>query len=56
MTRRYVVIDFETTGNSAAKGDRIIQIGAVAVEEGQITDRFSTFIQPGVPIPHLLNN
>lgn len=51
MTRRYVVIDFETTGNSAAKGDRIIQIGAVAVEAGQITDRYSTFIQPGVPIP-----
>ncbi|MBY6035723.1 ATP-dependent DNA helicase DinG [Fictibacillus nanhaiensis] len=51
MTRRFVVIDFETTGNSAAKGDRIIQIGAVAVEAGKITDRFSTFIQPGVPIP-----
>jgi ATP-dependent DNA helicase DinG len=51
MTRRFVVIDFETTGNSAAKGDRIIQIGAVAVEAGQITDRYSTFIQPGVPIP-----
>jgi ATP-dependent DNA helicase DinG len=51
MTRRYVVIDFETTGNSAAKGDRIIQIGAVVVEAGQITDRYSTFIQPGVPIP-----
>ncbi|MFD1357957.1 ATP-dependent DNA helicase DinG [Fictibacillus halophilus] len=51
MKRRYVVIDFETTGNSAAKGDRIIQIGAVAVEAGQITDRYSTFIQPGVPIP-----
>jgi ATP-dependent DNA helicase DinG len=51
MTRRFVVIDFETTGNSAAKGDRIIQIGAVAVEAGQITDRFSSFIQPGVPIP-----
>jgi ATP-dependent DNA helicase DinG len=51
MTRRYVVIDFETTGNSAARGDRIIQIGAVAVEAGQITDRYSTFIQPGVPIP-----
>ncbi|MCM3718902.1 ATP-dependent DNA helicase DinG [Fictibacillus phosphorivorans] len=51
MTRRYVVIDFETTGNSATRGDRIIQIGAVVVEAGQITDRYSTFIQPGVPIP-----
>ncbi|WP_310257804.1 ATP-dependent DNA helicase DinG [Fictibacillus barbaricus] len=51
MSRRFVVIDFETTGNSAAKGDRIIQIGAVVVEAGKITDRFSTFVQPGVPIP-----
>ena len=46
----YVVFDLETTGFSAIK-DKIIEIGAVKVEGGKITDRFSTFVNPGVPIP-----
>ena len=31
--------------------NKIIEIGAVKVEKGTIVDRFSTFINPGVPIP-----
>ena len=46
----FVVFDIETTGFSAEK-DRIIEIGAVRLEAGQITDRFSTFINPERPIP-----
>ncbi len=46
----YVVFDIETTGFSA-EHDRIIEIGAVRVEEGQITDRFSAFVNPQIPIP-----
>lgn len=46
----YVVFDIETTGFSPVT-DRIIEIGAVRVENGQITDRFSTFVNPEVPIP-----
>lgn len=46
----YVVFDLETTGFSAIK-DRIIEIGAVKVEGGKITERFSTFVNPRVPIP-----
>ena len=41
----YVVFDLETTGFSAIK-DKIIEIGAVKVEGGKITDRFSTFVNP----------
>ncbi len=46
MVNSYVCVDVETTGLNA-KEEKIIEIGAVKVVEGQITDRFQTFIQPG---------
>ena len=46
----YVVFDIETTGFSPAV-NKIIEIGAVKVEGGKIVDRFSTFVNPQVPIP-----
>lgn len=48
---KFVVFDIETTGFSALTC-RIIEIGAVMVENGKITDRFSTFVNPQVPIPY----
>ena len=47
----YVVFDIETTGFSPEK-NKIIEIGAVKVVGGQITDRFSQFVNPEVPIPY----
>ena len=41
------VFDLETTGFSPIK-DKIIEIGAVKVENGKITERFSTFVNPKV--------
>jgi DNA polymerase-3 subunit alpha (Gram-positive type) len=46
----YVVFDIETTGFSPVT-NRIIEIGAVKVVNGQISERFSTFVNPQVPIP-----
>ena len=51
----YVVFDLETTGFSPIK-DKIIEIGAVKVENGVITDKFSTFVNPKVPIPFEITN
>ncbi len=50
LEETYVVFDLETTGLSAVN-NRIIEIGAVKVEKGKITDRFSTFVNPKEPIP-----
>jgi DNA polymerase-3 subunit alpha (Gram-positive type) len=49
----FVVFDIETTGLYPAK-DRITEIGAVKVENGRITDKFSTFVNPGIPIPQFI--
>ena len=46
----FVVFDIETTGFSSL-AHQIIEIGAVKVQGGQITERFSTFVNPRVPIP-----
>ncbi|MBL5831607.1 ATP-dependent DNA helicase DinG [Heyndrickxia sporothermodurans] len=51
MTNRFVVIDIETTGNSSKKGDRIIQIAAIIVENEQIVDQYTTFVNPCTSIP-----
>jgi DNA polymerase III epsilon subunit len=50
-TKRYVVFDIETTGLRAWRGDRIIEIGAVAMTDGFIDDEFHRLINVDRPIP-----
>ena len=45
-----VIVDFETTGRDA-KVDKIIEIGLVHFDQGQVTERHSFLIQPGMPVP-----
>ena len=42
----YVAFDLETTGLSSQK-DKIIEIGAVIMQNGKEIDRFETFVDPG---------
>ncbi|MFI3207824.1 MAG: PHP domain-containing protein, partial [Eubacteriales bacterium] len=46
----FVVFDIETTGFSSIK-DKIIEIGAVKIQEGEVVDTYSTFVNPQRPIP-----
>ena len=46
MTDTYTVLDLETTGLNP-KQDRIIEIGAVKVCAGKVTDSFQTLVNPG---------
>ncbi|MBU3170008.1 PolC-type DNA polymerase III [Clostridium estertheticum] len=48
---RFVVFDLETTGLSS-ENDKIIEIGALKIENGKIVDRFSEFVNPGIDIPY----
>jgi DNA polymerase-3 subunit epsilon len=45
-----VVLDFETTGLSPNNGDRAIEIGAVRIENGKVTDKFQSLMSPGFRI------
>lgn len=52
--RLYVVLDVETTGGKAGT-DRVIEIGAVKVQAGEVLDTFSTLLNPGRYIPSFIS-
>jgi DNA polymerase-3 subunit epsilon len=50
--QRYVAVDLETTGLAPTRGDAIVAIGAVAIEQAMPTPRsFRTLVDPGRAIP-----
>ncbi len=51
----YVIFDLETTGLNA-RNDRIIEIGAVRMVDGVITDKFHSFVNPLMSIPPFIEN
>lgn len=51
LQNTYVVFDLETTGFSCVK-NKIIEIGAVKVKDGECIDHFSEFVNPQGPIPY----
>ena len=50
MIQDYVCVDIETTGLNP-KSDKIIEIGAVKIRDGEIVDTFQSFVNPGRMLP-----
>lgn len=50
MRGELVALDLETTGLDPFQ-DAIIEVGVVRMQNGKITAEFSTFVDPGIPIP-----
>ena len=46
----YVLFDLETTGISC-QSDDVIEISAIRVRNGRVTESFSSLVNPGRPIP-----
>ena len=46
MLNSYVALDIETTGLNPAK-DNIIEVGAIRIENGTVTDMLSNLVNPG---------
>lgn len=45
-----IVLDFETTGLNTQK-DRMIEVGAVKLANGQVVDSIDILVNPGMPLP-----
>ena len=50
MVNEYIILDLETTGLDPAN-DKIIEIGAVKIQDDNVVDEFSAFVNPGISIP-----
>lgn len=44
------VIDTETTGLSPETGDRVIEVAVILFDGGEVTERWSTLLDPGAPL------
>lgn len=51
-----VILDFETTGLSPDQGDRAIEIGAVRLTDGEITEEFQQLMNPGRRVNSFIEN
>lgn len=51
-----IILDFETTGLSPDNGDRAIEIGAVKLENGKVTEHFQELMNPGRPISYFIED
>lgn len=49
MQRDYVALDLETTGLRPSE-DRILEIGAIKVRNGEVCGEYATLVDPGMPI------
>lgn len=47
----FVVVDLETTGTGAWRGERVTEVAAVRVHRGRVTPLFASLVNPGRPIP-----
>lgn len=50
MVREYIALDLETTGLNPAR-DRILEIGAVKIEDGNETETYQVLVDCGMRIP-----
>jgi DNA polymerase-3 subunit epsilon len=56
MPPALVMLDFETTGLSPAMGDRITEVAALRIVDGQVRERFVSLVNCSVRIPAFITS
>jgi DNA polymerase III epsilon subunit-like protein len=51
MARTYIALDLEATGMRPDR-DEVIEIGAVKFRDGEVVDRWESFVRPSQPVPY----
>src|SRR6185369_16937514 len=52
----FIVVDVETTGTGAIRGDRVTEVAAVHVRGGVVEPVFTSLVNPGRPIPWFITS
>ncbi len=55
MEGSYVFVDIETNGGNGPRG-RTIEVAAIKVIDGEITDTYTSYVNPGSAIPHWITS
>lgn len=55
MDQKFAFVDIETTGSNPVK-NRVIEVAVVRVHGTELVDRWSTLVNPGIPIPSFIRN
>lgn len=53
LEKNFTIVDVETTGGSPFF-NRVIEIGLLRVEKGEVVERYQTLVNPGMPIPEFI--
>ena len=53
LPRRLAIVDVETTGAHPVH-DRLTEIAIVRVDDGVVVERWESLVNPGVPIPSMI--
>ncbi len=51
--KNFTIVDVETTGGSAVLS-RVIEVGVLRVERGEVTQKFKSLISPGFEVPEII--
>lgn len=53
LEKNFTIVDVETTGGSPFF-NRVIEIGLLRVEKGEVVEEYQTLLNPGIPIPEFI--
>jgi len=54
LQRNFTIVDVETTGGNALS-NRVIEVGILRIEKGELVQKYRSFVNPGFAIPEFIS-